>query len=76
MDAAGSTVATLLAAATITLPGTSVVGQTLRYVSAAIITTLTISGTVSLGAAITTLAANGAVTYQAINTGGSFVRLP
>lgn len=71
-----NTVATLLAAATITLPGTSVVGQTLRYVSAAIITTLTISGTVSLGAAITTLAANGSVTYQAINTGGSFVRLP
>lgn len=71
-----NTVATLIAAATITLPSSTVAGQTLRYVSAAIITTLTVSGTVSIGAAITTLAANGSVTYQAINTGGSFVRLP
>lgn len=71
-----NTSGTLLASATITLPSSSVVGQTLRYVSAAIITTLTISGTVSIGAAITTLAANGSVTYQAINIGGSFVRLP
>lgn len=71
-----NTSGTLLASATITLPSASTVGQTLRYVSAAIITTLTVSGTISIGAAITTLAANGAVTYQAINTGGSFVRLP
>lgn len=71
-----NTSGTLLASATITLPSTSVVGQTLRYVSAAIITTLTISGTVSLGAAITTMAANGSVAYQSISTGGAFIRIP
>lgn len=70
-DTSGS----LLVALTIALPGTSVAGQIVRYVNKSGVTTVTVTGTVSIGAALTTLAANSSVSWQAIDTGGSWIRI-
>lgn len=70
-DASPSTIASL----TINLPTVTIVGQIVRYVTKAIATTVTVTGTVSIGAALTTLAANGSVAWQAVDTGGTFIRL-
>lgn len=70
-DNSGSVVANL----TINLPATSVTGQILRYVSKAGATIVTVTGTVSIGTALTTLAANSSVAWQAVNTTGTFIRI-
>lgn len=69
------TSSTLAASLTINLPGTSVAGQILRYVSNRVVTTVTVNGTVSVGAALTTLAANSSVAWQAIDASGTFIRI-
>lgn len=70
-DTSGSTITSL----SITLPSVTIPGQILRYVTAGIATTVTVTGTVSIGSALTSLAANGSVAYQSINTTGTFIRL-
>lgn len=70
-DTSSSTIANL----SITLPSTTKAGETVRYVTAGTATIVTISGTVSIGAAVTTLAANSSIAYQAINNSGSFIRI-
>jgi hypothetical protein len=57
------------------LPSTSSIGQILRYVSNPSVATVTISGTVSIGTAVTSLSAKQIIAYQAINTTGSFIRI-
>lgn len=59
----------------LTLPTTTSVGQVCRYITNGIVTTLTVTGTVVIGAAVTSLAALQSISFQAINTTGSFVRL-
>jgi len=70
-NSSGTTVASL----TITLPSTNRLGQVVRYVTAAVTTTVTISGTVLIGAAVTTLGANGSIAYQSVSANGSWIRL-
>lgn len=66
-----STLSTL----TLALPTTTSVGQVCRYITNGIVTTLTLTGTVVIGAAVTSLSALQTISFQAINTTGSFVRL-
>lgn len=60
---------------TITLPPASAPGQIVRYATAGAVTSVTVSGTVGIGAPLTTLPANGSVAWQAINSSGEWVRL-
>lgn len=69
------TSASTIASATITLPTTSTAGQIVRYVTAGIVTSVTMAGgTVDVGAAITTLAANSSVAWQC-DTNGHWLRI-
>lgn len=70
-DNSASTIASLA----INLPATTVAGQILRYVTKGVATIVTVSGTVSIGAAVTTLAANASIAYQAVDTAGTFIRI-
>lgn len=70
-DDSGSVITNL----TINLPATTVSGQELRYVSKAGATIVTVSGTVTVGTAITTLAANASVAWQAVDGAGTFIRI-
>lgn len=70
-----NTSGTTISALTLTLPSVSAVGQVVRYVSKSAVTTLTVSGTVTVGAAITSLSANQSIAYQAINNTGSYIRV-
>lgn len=70
-DNSASTIASL----TINLPSSTVAGQICRYVTKATTTVVTVNGTVSIGAAITTLAANSSVAWQAVSTSGTFIRI-
>lgn len=65
-----------LANLTINLPATTVAGQVLRYTSGPGATSVTVNGTVSIGAGVTTLAANATVSWQAIDGAGTFIQLP
>lgn len=65
----------LVSSLTINLPSVSRSGQLLRYLSKAGGTIVTVNGNVSVGAAITTLAANSSVAWQSTNTTGTFIRL-
>lgn len=65
----------LVSSLTINLPSVSRSGQLLRYLSKAGGTIVTVNGNVSVGAAITTLAANSSVAWQSTNTTGIFIRL-
>lgn len=67
--------ATTIASLTINLPSTTSNGEILRYVTKAIITSVTVNGTVSIGASVTSLAANSSVAWQAINDSGTFIRI-
>lgn len=70
-----NTSGTTISAVTLTLPSTSAIGQIVRYVSKSAVTTLTVSGTVTVGATITSLTTNQTIAYQAINTTGSYIRI-
>lgn len=70
-----NTSASLLATATITLPSASASGQIIRYTSNGAIGTLTVTGTVDVGSALTALAANTVVAWQATGTNGHWVRI-
>ncbi len=70
-DDSGSVLANL----TINLPATTIAGQILRYVNKAGATLVTVNGTVSIGAAVTTLAANASVAWQAVDGAGTFIRI-
>lgn len=70
-DTSSSTIASL----TITLPAITVAGEICRYVTAGVATIVTVSGTVSIGAAVTTLAANSSIAYQATDNAGTFIRI-
>lgn len=70
-DTSGSVLSNL----TIVLPTSTVAGQILRYVSKAGATLVTVTGTVSIGAAVTTLAANASVAWQAVDGSGMFIRI-
>lgn len=70
-DSSGSTITSL----TITLPATTVAGEICRYVTAAVATTVTVNGTVAIGAAVTSLAANSSIAYQAADNAGTFIRI-
>ena len=70
-NTSGSTISS----ATITLPSTTAAGQVCRYVTGGAVTSVTVSGTVDIGAAVTTLAANSTVAWQADATSGHFVRI-
>lgn len=67
--------AATIANATITLPTTNAQGQIIRYVTKGAITSVTISGSVDIGAAVTTLAANSSIAYQSISTNGHWIRI-
>jgi len=64
-----------IASLTINLPTTSIPGEIVRYVSAAAATSVAVNGTVAIGAALTSLAANSSVAWQAVNASGSWVRI-
>lgn len=66
-----------LSACTITLPATSLVGQVCRYATKVAVTTVTMSfaGSLSFGAAVTSLSANGVIAYMAVDTAGTFIRI-
>lgn len=66
---------TLVASQTIVLPTSTRVGQTVRYVSARPATSVTVTGTVSVGSALTALAANASVAWQAVDASGTFIRI-
>jgi hypothetical protein len=70
-----NTSASTLATLTITLPAASVPGQIVRYVTAGIVTAVTVAGTVDIGAAVTTLTANATVAWQADATTGHWIRI-
>lgn len=73
-----NTSASTIASLTIQLPGgggSCVVGQICRYVTKGTATIVAINGTVSIGAAVTTLAANSSIAYQTTSTSGSWVRI-
>ena len=71
VNTSGSTIARL----TINLPSASSARQVVRYVTAGNCTKVTVEGTVLAGAAVKTLAANSSVAWQAVNTGGTWVRI-
>lgn len=68
------TSSTLIAALTIALPSTTMVGQILTYVSNRVVTAVTVTGTVVAGPALTTFGAAGSAAWQAVDTSGSFIR--
>lgn len=71
-NTSGSTIVTAFPV----LPSTTTIGEVLAYVSAGVITTVSVTGgTIDIGSAVTTLAANGSIAYQADNTTGHFIRL-
>lgn len=70
-----NTSAATLGTLALSLPSVTAVGQICRYVSKGAVTTLTLTGTVVIGAALTSLAANGSVAYQAVDLVGTFIRL-
>jgi hypothetical protein len=67
----GGTLSTLA----LTLPTTTSIGQICRYMTKPAVTTITLTGTVVAGAALTSMTANTIASYQAINTTGSFIRI-
>lgn len=70
-DTTASTTATL----TINLPTTSRPGQIVRYVTARVATVVTLGGgSVIVGSAVTTLAANASVAWQSTSS-GAFIRI-
>lgn len=66
---------TLIAALTIALPSTTIIGQILRYVSNRVVTAVTVTGTVVAGPALTTFGAAGVAAWQAVDTSGTFIRI-
>lgn len=64
-----------MASLTIHLPAVSIPGEIVRFVSAAPATTVAVSGTVSIGPALSTLDASSCVAWQAVNYSGSWVRI-
>lgn len=72
------TTSSLATAITIALPAgaaTSTVGQILRYVSNRAVTTVTVTGTVAAGPALTSFAAAGVAAWQAADTAGTWIRI-
>lgn len=70
-----NTSASTIASLTIALPSASSKGQILRYSSKGTATIVTVTGTIGSGAALTTLAANSSVTWEATDTIGTFNRI-
>ncbi len=64
-----------IASITIALPTVTVIGQKCFLASKSIVTSLTLTGTVASGAALTALTAGGNAQYQAVDTAGTFVRI-
>ena len=60
---------------TVVLPTMTKVGQICRIHSKSAITTLTLTGTLTDGATLTTLAALGTAAFQATNTTGTFIKI-
>ena len=60
---------------TIALPSVTVVGRIYAIHTWGAITSLTVTGTMADGSAVTTLAANSTIEYQATNTDGTYLRL-
>lgn len=70
-----NTSASTLTTLSLTLPSTGVIaGQQVTYSTHGIVTTLTVTGTVTIGSVITTLIADQTISYRAITT-GSWIRI-
>lgn len=66
----------VISALTITLPTISSIGQHLRYFSADVVTTITVTGgTTVYGTGLTTLPANGTACWEALDAGGTWMRI-
>jgi len=71
-----NTSGTTLASATITLPTTNTKGQVVTYTTHGAVTSVTMAGaTVDVGPAVTSLAADSTVQWQAESANGHFVRI-